>query len=131
MKSNSSDKVIMNSHLKDLNPLFVGSEKCESGHSYGPNVRKYTLIHYVVAGKGIVYKKGEALQRIISRKNTRKNKRKTHFRNTQRRGTPKVLTDSGGSSFLESYFTYSLITASIFPRTSSESSVVSISLYSS
>jgi AraC-like DNA-binding protein len=59
MKSNSRDKVIINSHLKDLNPLFVGSEKCESGHSYGPNVRKYTLIHYVVAGKGIVYKKGE------------------------------------------------------------------------
>lgn len=59
MKSNSRDKVILNSHLQDLNPLFVGSEKCESGYSYGPNVRKYTLIHYVVAGKGVVDKKGE------------------------------------------------------------------------
>ena len=59
MKSNSQDKVILNSHLQDLNPLFVGSEKCEPGHSYGPNVRKYTLIHYVVAGKGVVDKKGD------------------------------------------------------------------------
>ena len=59
MKSSFHDKVIVNSHFQDLNPLFVGSEKCAPGHSYGPHVRKYTLIHYVVTGKGCVYKKVE------------------------------------------------------------------------
>ncbi len=42
--------------MRELNPLLVGSERCVPGHSFGPAVRKYTLIHYVVEGTGRVFK---------------------------------------------------------------------------
>ena len=35
-------------------PLFVGVQDCASGHSYGPHVREYYLIHFCVKGKGIL-----------------------------------------------------------------------------
>lgn len=44
--------MMTNRHFKDLNPIIAGAEDCEPGHSYGPAVRKYTLLHYVVSGKG-------------------------------------------------------------------------------
>ena len=52
------DKLLTNRHLSDLNPLFFGREECESGHSFGPAIRKYTLIHYVERGRGIFCKDG-------------------------------------------------------------------------
>lgn len=30
-----------------------GYEECDSGHFYGPAVRKSYMIHYITAGKGI------------------------------------------------------------------------------
>ena len=44
--------MIINRNYKDINPLLVGSEDCEPLHSYGPTIRTYYLIHYVVSGKG-------------------------------------------------------------------------------
>ncbi len=46
------DLVLVNRHFHDLNPLIVGEEHCEPGHHYGPSVRNYTLIHFVVTGEG-------------------------------------------------------------------------------
>ncbi len=43
----------------DINPLFIGMEQCESGHSYGPRICPYTILHYVVSGKGTLEYKGE------------------------------------------------------------------------
>ncbi len=37
---------------ENLEVLFVGGEKCESEHSYGPHIRDYTIIHYVKSGEG-------------------------------------------------------------------------------
>ena len=46
---------LINRHFSDLNPLVAGWEKCKSGHSFGPYVREYYLIHYIVSGKGTYY----------------------------------------------------------------------------
>lgn len=53
------DSLLINRHMTDLNPLTVGEEQCERGHSYGPAVRRYMLIHYVVSGKGYLQKGDE------------------------------------------------------------------------
>ena len=36
----------------DFIPTDVGNEQCNSGHSFGPYIRKYYLIHFVVRGEG-------------------------------------------------------------------------------
>lgn len=46
--------------LQDLNPLDAGEEKCLPGKGFGPHVRKYTLIHYVLRGRGTLYARGGA-----------------------------------------------------------------------
>lgn len=43
----------------DINPLFVGKEQCENGHSYGPRICPYTILHYVISGKGTLELSGE------------------------------------------------------------------------
>ncbi len=37
---------------KDIYPLIVGHYKCPSLNSYGPHVREYYIIHFVLSGKG-------------------------------------------------------------------------------
>lgn len=56
MSRNTGNIVVVNRHMQELNPLFVGEEQCLAGHSFGPAVRKYTLLHYVVSGTETVYK---------------------------------------------------------------------------
>lgn len=41
-----------NKNFKELNPRHAGYEKCAPGHSCGPEVREYYLMHYVISGKG-------------------------------------------------------------------------------
>ncbi len=43
---------ISNKALSPFNPVQFGYEDCESGHFFGPAVRTFTLIHFVVSGKG-------------------------------------------------------------------------------
>lgn len=52
-------RFLTNRNLFDLNPLIAGQEHCQSGHSFGPAVREYTLLHYVISGKGKLYARGE------------------------------------------------------------------------
>ncbi len=49
--------VLINRHFADLNPINLGYEYCLPGKSFGPTSRNYTLIHYVVSGKGRIIKK--------------------------------------------------------------------------
>lgn len=51
--------ILINRGFADLNPLIFGEEACASGHRFGPAIRKYTLLHYVCKGKGILYKNGK------------------------------------------------------------------------
>ena len=47
-------------HLMDLNPLIAGEQRCKPCHSFGPHVRSYTLLHYVISGTGTLYARGQA-----------------------------------------------------------------------
>lgn len=47
------DTLLDNLHMADINPRICGVEACAPGHSFGPAVREYFLLHYVVRGKGI------------------------------------------------------------------------------
>lgn len=44
---------VNNEGYQGLNPVQFGYEKCGSGHSFGPAIRAYWLIHFVVSGFGI------------------------------------------------------------------------------
>ena len=50
-----------NKTFQDLNPLFVGYEYCEPGHCFGPAVREYYLLHYIMAGKGSYFVEGRSI----------------------------------------------------------------------
>ena len=39
---------------RSLSPLFVGHEVCAKGHSFGPYVRDYYLIHFCLGGRGVL-----------------------------------------------------------------------------
>ena len=50
---NPTELILINRGLQDLNPLLIGKEDCAPGHSSGPAVRNFTLLHYVISGQGI------------------------------------------------------------------------------
>lgn len=43
--------------LKDINPLYFGTEKCAPGHSFR-SIRDHALIHYIFRGRGRFEKNG-------------------------------------------------------------------------
>lgn len=53
-----TDIILTNRHLRDLNPLIAGSENCDADQCFGPAFRKYTLLHYVISGKGTFRARG-------------------------------------------------------------------------
>lgn len=46
------DILISNNHLKDINPLDCGEHICDKNHGFGPAIREFYLLHYVISGKG-------------------------------------------------------------------------------
>lgn len=44
---------LANKHFAELNPVDFGEEACKPNHSYGPAIRRYVLIHYVLDGCGV------------------------------------------------------------------------------
>ena len=53
---------LVNKGFSDLNPLWFGYSKCEGGAGMGTIKRDYTLIHYVISGKGTVKIEGETYE---------------------------------------------------------------------
>lgn len=45
--------IIDSKRFVDIKPLFSGIQRCCSGHSYGPFVRRQFLIHFCLSGRGI------------------------------------------------------------------------------
>ncbi|MBQ4517537.1 MAG: AraC family transcriptional regulator [Clostridia bacterium] len=48
-----TNNIIPNEGYTDINPVQFGYENCQGSHSFGPAVRTYWLIHFVVSGFGI------------------------------------------------------------------------------
>lgn len=44
--------LLTNKGFGGINPLLAGQYQCSPGYKYGPNMRRYYLLHYVVSGKG-------------------------------------------------------------------------------
>lgn len=65
------DIPLLNKGFNDVNPVVCGWQECHSGHSFGPAIREYYLIHYIMEGKGfferqgIVYKLGKGNMFLI------------------------------------------------------------------
>ena len=38
-------------------PLFIGEDRCEPRHSFGPYIREYYIIHVCLSGKGVLHDK--------------------------------------------------------------------------
>ena len=49
----------LNAHLEDLNPILAGEAVCRPGERITP-LHHTMLLHYVVAGKGVLYLDGDA-----------------------------------------------------------------------
>lgn len=46
---------LTNLQLQELNPVIAGFHRCKPKHRFGPHIRSYTLLHYVLSGKGTLY----------------------------------------------------------------------------
>ena len=47
------EEIFMDKDYPYINPVQFGFEDCESSHFFGPWVRNFWLIHFVVSGKGV------------------------------------------------------------------------------
>ena len=52
MKDFLKNFALIDKGFSELNPVNCGEQICDAGHSFGPAIRKYTLIHHVLSGKG-------------------------------------------------------------------------------
>jgi len=57
------DEYIEEISYNDVVPMLFGYENCKSGHSFGPALREYWLIHYVESGFG-TFAKGSTTYRV-------------------------------------------------------------------
>ncbi len=55
-----TEHIFSNRGFGDLNPIMCGEEACLPSHMYGPAVRRYVLIHFVVSGCGTYIYKGKS-----------------------------------------------------------------------
>ena len=49
----AGNKIIINQGYSDINPRECGWEACAPSHAFGPAIRPYWLLHFVVSGRGV------------------------------------------------------------------------------
>ena len=59
MEKTENGEIIIDEHYKGLNPIQFGYQKCPPRWSFGPAVRMYWLLHFVVSGKGSFSREGK------------------------------------------------------------------------
>ena len=52
-------EIIIDKNYKGFNPIQFGSQKCPPRWSFGPAVRSYWLLHFVVSGRGRFEREGK------------------------------------------------------------------------
>ena len=55
----SVTEIVINKNYCDVSPMEFGYEACLPSHYFGPVVRGYWLLHYVVSGKGSFVREGQ------------------------------------------------------------------------
>ncbi len=53
------NEIVVNRHYPGYNPYIFGYEECRPNWAFGPAVRSYWLLHYVISGKGIFEREGK------------------------------------------------------------------------
>lgn len=53
----SNEIMMENTTAHDLVPIFVGHERCEKEHKFGPHARNYYIIHFCLQGAGELFDK--------------------------------------------------------------------------
>lgn len=53
--------LVSNRNFSEINPVVAGWEECKKGHAFGPAIREYYLIHYVMSGKGIFQRNNQTV----------------------------------------------------------------------
>lgn len=56
------NEIVVNQQYPGLNPVLFGWEECDKSHAFGPHVRTYWLLHYVISGTGIFQREGSTFQ---------------------------------------------------------------------
>lgn len=51
------ENYVLDAKKADITPLFVGRENCDPGHSFGPYIREYYIIHFCLGGCGVLHNK--------------------------------------------------------------------------
>lgn len=55
-KDNTREDILLsNIKLDNINPVSCGQHRCKSSHVFGPAIRDYYLLHYIVSGEGFFY----------------------------------------------------------------------------
>lgn len=49
---------VLSGWWNSIRPVLYGRQKCAPGHSFGPAVRHYFLLHYIVDGEGTFHRDG-------------------------------------------------------------------------
>ena len=45
-------RIVINHEIKPINPVQCGMHNCPASYSFGPCIRKYYILHFVINGKG-------------------------------------------------------------------------------
>lgn len=55
-------EIVLDCKYPGINPVSFGFENCTPCHAFGPAVRQYWLLHYVVSGKGRFLREGKSFE---------------------------------------------------------------------